>query len=228
MENPGKLPYNRRTETQTRCKMGNTDASLAERLVAEMARTGYNPTSLSLASNLGKNTVSDILEDPSRKPRKATIAKLARTLNVRADYLEGKSELPSELDVQPDQGLTAPGNTKLIQSIGLSIQSLVEREGEKYRQIYLDRGAIGLGIPPQSNVILDTFKTPLSGDVVVVAKGGVRVCYVAEPYLVSMDGEGGAAHFLNDDSVQVLGVVQMIARAVNPGIDLVKSGNNQS
>ena len=61
------------------------------RLKAEMESQGFNPASLSLAANMNRRAVTDLLEGRAQSPKLSTAHALAAALGVGLDQLTGRA-----------------------------------------------------------------------------------------------------------------------------------------
>lgn len=184
----------------------------AQRLEELLHERGWSPTRLSLAAGLGKGAVNDILSDPERHPRPATLAKLARSLGVDREYLSGDSDVrraASRLHDGP--GWAHEDVPEEIAPLLEGLDALVGGEGRGLRAYHLPPGAEGLGVPADSTVILADVGQPRTGDLVVVLDPsyGYAIRYLAEPYLIGLDHDGRVRHWLRSDATQVVGKIVM-------------------
>lgn len=200
--------------SQAQKKMGEPQ-TVAGRIEALMIEKGWAATRLSVRAGLGKGAVNDILSDPDRHPRPATLAKLARALGVDQEYLACESDvrragsrlhdgpawadLPNGADAMP-----------LLEKLDLEIAGA----GGDLTSYHLPPGAEGLGVPADSTVVLSRSAVPKTGDLVVVNDPSLGRCvrYLAEPYLIGLDDEGRVRHWLRSDSTQLLGKVVLVVR----------------
>lgn len=200
--------------------MTNTGNSVASRVRELCEEQKFTHSGLSKKAGLGKGAVADLLADPTRTPRPATIVKLAIALGVEVEYLLGETNQKSSLEPQENRGLGDPRGGCITQKVNKILQSSINSPGGKVNHVYLENGATGLGIPPGATVVLSTNTEPKTGDLVVVFHGGVHVCYMVEPYLVSLGDFGKPTHFLRDEKTEVLGVIQLVAK----GYPVAKTG----
>lgn len=69
-------------------------------------------------------------------------------------------------------------------------------------------------MPADSTVILRRVDRGQTGDLVVVfdQRDGFCIRYLAEPYLIGLDGEGRVRHWLRAGSAPVLGKIVLIVK----------------
>jgi len=94
----------------------NTDI-LRARLRQLCKENGLSPSGLSIKAGLGKGAVSDILDNPDRHPRRRTLEKIARALDVAPDYLRGQTDQRSGIEPGDEGGLGDPRNSDLTHEI---------------------------------------------------------------------------------------------------------------
>ena len=191
------------------------DTVTTARLRNLLTERAWSPTRLSLMAGLGKGVVNDILHDPSRQPRRRTVAKLARALGVDTEYLFGESDVRRAasrlLEGASWDDLPKEHKAKrLLEKIDSEIESA---EGD-LAAYHLPAGAEGLGIPADSTVILSRNAHPETGDLVVVNDPSLGYCirYLAEPYLIGLDDEGRPRHWLRDKNLRFLGKIILVVR----------------
>lgn len=193
----------------------HTGATVAGRIESLLSEKGWSATKLSQRAGLGKGAVNDILTDPERQPRPATLTKLARALGVDKEYLACESDVrragsrlhdgPAWAEM-PERAEAMP----LLEKLDLEINEA----GGDLTAYHLPPGAEGLGVPADSTVILSRKAVPKTGDLVVVNDPVLGHCirYLAEPYLIGLDDEGRVRHWLRTDSAKFLGKVVLIVR----------------
>lgn len=170
---------------------------------------GWSPSQLSIAAGLGKNTVGSLIEGGIRNPRKSTLEKLASALGVDIAILTGKPSA-SHLGTLIAFDLA---DEQLKEKFPNDINNLIldlAKQSSGERKHFLTKTAIpSLGISKGALVLINAVPAPSSGDIVVTEKdGSTDICYWVEPYLVCLGNEGEIHHFLNDQSVKILGKIE--------------------
>lgn len=184
--------------------MENPRNKLSERISDLCAERKWSPSGLCRRAGIGKGTVAGIAADQSRTPRPSTIAKIAIALDVAPEYLMGETDVrvgPVSISDKRPGGLSSE-----IQRI---IMSLVALNSDYASLITLDKPIPALGLLAQALVVVTRGHDVRSGDLLMVVKDRKqRVCYSAGPLLVDLSMDGTTNHFVNDDSVDVLGHIE--------------------
>ena len=176
---------------------------------------GWSAAQLSTAAGLGKNAVGDIIEGRTKSPRKSTLAKLAIALEIDVAILTGEpsfTHLSTLLEFDPE-------NQQLVShfpsEINEVISNLISHEPGK-RQRFIAKNAIpSLGIPKGAHILINIETEPKTGDIVAAQKSGsTHMCYWVEPFLICLGAEGEIHHFLNDQSVEILGKVEFSGHGI--------------
>ncbi|MEM8849283.1 MAG: helix-turn-helix transcriptional regulator [Pseudomonadota bacterium] len=181
-----------------------------DRLDELLAEKGWSPTRLSLAAGLGKGAVNDILADPTRHPRPKTLGQLARVLGVDREYLSGDSDVRRAASRLHDGVGWQHGEVpEEVLPLLEGLDALVGGEGRGLKAYHLPPGASGLGVPPDSTVILADGPSATTGDTVVILdpSQGYAIRYLAEPYLIGLDHDGRVRHWLKSDTTRVIGKI---------------------
>lgn len=184
--------------------MDKTETTFSKRIAALCESRGWTFSGLSLRSGLGKGAVGDLMADTSRAPRRATVDKLAGALGVSSEYLLGESDSDAPVGLRESQ--LSGGFYEVFVKGGINENGT---DGTAFERWTLDRPVPALGIACGADVVVAPRERMSTGDLAVVRRRGeLHICYVAEPYLISLSSEGGPTHFLNDNESDVIGSLE--------------------
>ncbi len=186
--------------------MTNSRNVFSARIAQLCEERGLTLTGLSKRAGLGKNAVGDILADTTREPRTGTVEKIARGLGVSPQYLTGESDDDSAPNLH--QGQIGAGFYDIFGS-NPGNSALNDKRGLPLERWSLDRAVPALGIASGADVFVGPPEDLKTGDLaLVVRRGEIHICYIVEPYLISLSSEGAPTHFLNDAESAVMGSLQ--------------------
>lgn len=173
-------------------------STLSERVNEQAERAGLSLTSLAKAADLGKSTLTSLLQSPDRSPRPSTLNKVAKALDVDPRYLLGEVENPGTW--------TAFYNIK-TRGLSEGVHEYTAAKQGGTVEYLLSNIRTGMGADVAASVLVDP-DAPIETGTLYLAEFDDktrRIVYLAEPYLFWVAEDGEPSHAIRGDGVMILG-----------------------
>ncbi|MBO9467038.1 helix-turn-helix transcriptional regulator [Tropicibacter sp. R15_0] len=173
-------------------------STLSKRVNEQAERAGLSLTALAQAADLGKSTLTSLLQSPDRTPRPSTLNKVARALDVDPKYLLGETDEP---------GTWATSNGSKIKGLSEGIHEYTAAKQGGTVEYFLSNVRAGMGADVAASVLVDP-DAPIETGTLYLAEFDDqtrRIVYLAEPYLFWVAEDGEPSHAIRGEGVAILG-----------------------
>lgn len=188
--------------------MNTAQENIADRVAKLAKEKGWSHTALSLRAELGKGVVTDLIQNPNRKPRESTIFALAKALDVAPGYLTGEVsdgykkssciEGVGWVKSKPDQSITP---------ITKAIESSLESGPNTILAFTVSSGVSAFNFPSGTTLLVEAGSPAKTGEMVLCrdAIGRISVNYFVEPYLIEVTSQDAPTHTVNSSEIDIIG-----------------------
>lgn len=191
------------------------DRRLGDRIAKLAEEKGWSHAQLSQRAGLAKGAVNDIVNNPDRRPRDATIERIADALGVSAAYLLGETDQRGQL-----QHLERIDETRISSHLSQPWADLIA--GAVDGRFVCFRVVMESRIFARNTILIADAERPVRVRDLVIARphgGGYMAAHYLPPYLVGLSYDGGLQAELTDEPPEIWPLVLALR-----DLDLAGSG----